>query len=132
MPPDPVVYFVDRSLGKHAVPDALRRAGATVELHDDHFAADTPDEVWIEEVAARGWTILTKDSRIRYRPLEHEAVRASRAGLFVLTAGSVSGTEMAEIFVHHLARMERIALSRPRPFIARVTRSRVTVERLRP
>jgi hypothetical protein len=31
------VFFVDRSLGKHVVPGALRAAGARVEVHDDHF-----------------------------------------------------------------------------------------------
>jgi hypothetical protein len=38
------VLFVDRSLGAHLVPQALREAGATVEVHGDHFAqARTPE-----------------------------------------------------------------------------------------
>jgi hypothetical protein len=35
-PPEPV-FFVDRSLGSVDVPAGLRAAGATVEVHDDHF-----------------------------------------------------------------------------------------------
>lgn len=58
-------FFVDRSLGARDVPEALRSAGVLVEVHDDHFAPDTPDIVWLAEVGARGWIVLTKDSRIR-------------------------------------------------------------------
>ena len=31
------VFFIDRALGKRAVAEALRKAGAIVEIHDDHF-----------------------------------------------------------------------------------------------
>jgi hypothetical protein len=48
------VFFVDRSLGKHVVPDALRAAGAHVEVHDDHFAQDALDEVWLPAVGQNG------------------------------------------------------------------------------
>src|SRR5262249_26330346 len=34
------VNFLDRSLGKHIVAEALRQAGAPVEGHDDHFLQD--------------------------------------------------------------------------------------------
>jgi hypothetical protein len=37
--PDPV-FFLDRSLGKNRVATALRQAGATVHIHDDHFPPD--------------------------------------------------------------------------------------------
>ena len=41
--------FVDRSLGKHLVAEALRLAGAAVEIHDDHFPVDARD---VESAAA--------------------------------------------------------------------------------
>lgn len=42
-PTDAPTYFVDRSLGSHDVPAALRAAGPIVEVHDDHFTQDTTD-----------------------------------------------------------------------------------------
>jgi hypothetical protein len=39
----PHTFFIDRSPGAHDVPDALRAAGALVEIHDDHVAPDTPE-----------------------------------------------------------------------------------------
>ncbi len=34
---DPLTFFMDRSVGKRFVPEALRQAGAQVHLHDDYF-----------------------------------------------------------------------------------------------
>ena len=36
------VFFIDRSLGRRHVAQALRAAGAVVEIHDDHFPQDAP------------------------------------------------------------------------------------------
>lgn len=131
MRPENVVFFVDRSLGKRHVVDALRKLGAMVEVHDDHFATDATDAMWIAEVSRRGWVVLTKDQRIRHRPLERAVVIASGAKLFTLTAGNLSGAEMAAVFVRHFSRMSRLAKGEPPPFIALVSRSRVVIERLR-
>ena len=120
--PDVVTFFIDRSLGKHTVPSALRNAGAHVELHDDHFRPDAKDEEWLLEVGHRSWIVLTKDKRFQNRILELKAIPRSRARVFKLTAGSLQGSEMAAIFVKALSKMERISLSNRPPFIATVTR----------
>jgi hypothetical protein len=46
------VYFTDRDLGKRFT-EILRSGGLTVERHGDHFAPDTPDEVWLQAVRKR-------------------------------------------------------------------------------
>jgi len=51
--PEPWTFFVDRSLGGRVVADALRVAGEAVEVHDDHFARDAPDQLWLAEVGAK-------------------------------------------------------------------------------
>jgi hypothetical protein len=48
-----LTFFVDRSLGRWAVPSALRTAGFEVVAHDDVFRADTADDVWLAEAGAR-------------------------------------------------------------------------------
>lgn len=130
MPRSRPVFFLDRSVGKHHVPEALRAAGANVELHDDHFPADTADAEWIVEVSRRGWAIITKDRRIRYRPLELAAVVAARARLFALTSGNLTGSAMADVLVLHVARMERIVAAERPPFVARISYRQIVVERL--
>jgi predicted nuclease of predicted toxin-antitoxin system len=52
-----------------------------------------------ETVGTNGWVVLTKDQKLRYRPLEIAALRASKARVFVLTAGNLRGAEIAAVFV---------------------------------
>jgi hypothetical protein len=96
-PPDGTVFFIDRSLGVEPIRTELINCGLVVEIHDDHFARDEEDRVWLKAVGERGWVVLTKDQRLRYRPLEISALRASNARVFVLTAGN--GVQTARIGV---------------------------------
>ena len=114
---DRPIFYVDRCLGK-AVAKALRAAGASVEIHDDHFAQDAADEHWIREVTARGWVILTKDKNIRRRAGEREAVLTSNARIITLSSGNMRGEVMAALFVGHLAQMAALVASQPPPFVA--------------
>lgn len=130
-PPDPLVFFIDRSLGK-AIGQALRAAGAKVELHCDHFSDDAPDAEWLPVAGARKWVVLTKDKRIRFRPLELQAVIASKVRLFVLAGrGDQSGQGMIDLTLRNLRKMERVARKHPAPFIAGITQSGVQLYELR-
>ena len=122
-PPDGTVFFIDRSLGIEPIRTQLINSGLTVEIHDDHFARDEQDRVWLKIVGERGWVVLTKDQRLRYRPLEISALRASNARVFVLTAGNLRGSEIAAAFLAALPRMFRILRSTPGPFLARLSQS---------
>ena len=85
-PPDGTVFFIDRCLGTEPIRSALTAQGLTVAIHDDHFKRDEEDRIWLQEAGHRGWVVLTKDQRLRYRPLEAAALRAIRARVFILTA----------------------------------------------
>src|SRR6266850_2411323 len=122
-PPETLVFFIDRSLGRKIVAQALREFGETVEIHDDHFAPDAKDEVWLVEVGRRGWIVLTKDDRIRYRVTERTALASARVRAFVLTSSQLQGAEMAAAFIKALPRIKRFVANQPPPFIGRVSRS---------
>ena len=122
-PPEPLVFFIDRSLGRRIVAQALREVGETVEIHDDHFAPDAKDEVWLLEVGRRGWIVLTKDDRIRYRVTERTALMSARVRAFVLSSSQLQGAEMAAAFVKALPRIKRLIAKHVPPFIGRVSRS---------
>jgi predicted nuclease of predicted toxin-antitoxin system len=110
-------------LGVEPIRTALVDAGLTVEIHDDHFDRDEEDRVWLRDVGARGWVVLTKDQRLRYRPLELAALRSSRARVFILVAGNLRGSEIAAVFVKALPRICRILASQPGSFVARITKA---------
>jgi predicted nuclease of predicted toxin-antitoxin system len=121
--PDRAVFFVDRSLGKIKIADALRAAGVQVEVHDDHFATDAPDAVWLKAAGDKGWVVLTKDKNIRYRFGERQAVLASHVRAFVLAAGGLTGDEMAAIYVSALPAIQRFLKKHKGPFIVSVSRT---------
>lgn len=77
-------------------------------------------------VAARSWVVLTKDKRVRRRPAEVEALKASRAAVFVLTGGMMSGPAMAAALVAALPRMKRILATHTRPLLGLVAASGAT------
>jgi predicted nuclease of predicted toxin-antitoxin system len=95
--PEPYILFVDRSLGGRVVADALRGAGEDVRAHDDLFAQDTDDEVWLAEMGKRGWVVLTKDALIRRDSLQRRALLSANVAAFVLARGDVSGAVMAAL-----------------------------------
>ena len=70
---------------------------------------------------------MTKDKAIQRNPLEREALLGSGAKTFVLTAGNLSGIEMAKILGDQLAKIERVARKHEGALIARVTRTEVTI-----
>ena len=112
------VYFTDRDLGNR-FPDILKSAGLAVERHADHFADDTPDEVWLEAVGRRGWVALTHDRRIRYKPNERDAVVRHRVALLVIL-GVAPYPDLARSFVTSLSVIERFLHRHKPPFIAKV------------
>jgi hypothetical protein len=114
------VYFTDRDLGRR-FPEILRTGGLAVERHADHFAPDTPDEEWLEEVGKRDWIALTHDRRIRYKPNERDAVLRHGVALLVIV-GAAPYPDLAHAFLATLPRIERFFARHVPPFIAKVYR----------
>ena len=121
-PHEHVVFFVDRCLGRKRFPTPLREAGLNVEIHDDHFPPDAEDEVWLSEVGKRGWVVITKDERIRYRTIEREALMRAGVRAFILTGQNLQAADLAAIFLRALRRVSQALNKQPGPFIARITR----------
>lgn len=120
--PEPVL-FLDECLGTTDVPNALREKGIKVELLHEHFELSTSDVDWLAEVGRRGWVVLTKDQRIRRRDAEFRALTGAGVAAFVLTAGNMTGTKMAEAFVRAYPRIQKALRSYSPPFIAAVDAS---------
>ena len=122
-PPERLIFFIDRCLGRKVIPDGLRAAGEEVRIHDDHFPQDAKDEAWLTEVGKNGWVVLTKDKHIRYRVSEIQALHAAKVRAFVLTSrGDLNATEVIQIFVKAMPAIKRLCEKTAPPFIALVDR----------
>jgi PIN like domain len=115
-----VTFFIDRCLGNKLIVETLRGAGLAVEIHDDHFGKNAPDIDWIPEIGTRGWVILTKDARIGKNRIERLAVADAGARMFTLASQSLSGADMADIFLQAVPEMKKFIYENPAPFIAKV------------
>ena len=132
MPPDAVAraagsaaditLFIDRDIWSYRLDDALRSAGIPFVAHREHFADDTADPEWIAAVGDRGWVIVTRDRRIRYRANEVAAVRRGRLHMFALTSGNVSAAETAAIVVKAWPAIQRAVAATAPPMMWSITR----------
>jgi len=124
MPPNsPAVFFIDRSLGKRIIAEKLREAGVIVEIHDDHFRQDALDQHWLAEVGQRGWIVLTKDDRIRYRPAELDAYLRNKVRVFIFGSGEMKAQEMADAVAKAMPKILRLVKRTSPPFFARISRT---------
>ncbi len=113
------VFFTDRDLGL-TFPAILRAGGLTVERHADHFRHDCRDEEWLEAAGSRGWTAVTRDGRIRYKPNELAAVVRHKVALLVVV-GKLSHPALAAGFVNTLPQIRAFLARHRPPFIAKCT-----------
>lgn len=116
------VFFVDRALGEKVFPRALVTAGIRAESHSVHFAPDAPDEIWISEVARKGWFALSNDKRIYVNPVQRAAVLEAGLGYFILTGANASADVLAANFIQTYPALLRFVGRTPRPFVASVRR----------
>lgn len=81
---------------------------------------DVADVDWLAVAGQRGWVVLMKDEKIRYRQAERAALVTHGVRAFCLTSGNVRAAEMAALF---LSRLEAItaACQAPGPFLYAVS-----------
>jgi hypothetical protein len=115
--PEPLVFFIDESLDNLVVVEALRDAGARVKRLTEEFTRGIQDEVWLQHAGARGWIVLTRDKRIRYRQLERSALTAAKVRAFVFTGGNVTMKDTAALLVKSLPGIRKVCAYEPGPFI---------------
>ncbi len=117
-----LTFFLDYQIGRHVVADALRAAGARVEVHIDHFAQNAPDTDWIPAIAQHEWVLITKDQNIRRNLLERAAYEEAQLRGFVVTGKDMNGSELASLLVRCLPGMVRRAAGRPGPLLFAISR----------
>ncbi|HYG10701.1 MAG TPA: hypothetical protein VD835_12180 [Pyrinomonadaceae bacterium] len=118
---EPFTFFVDRSLGRVIVPEALRKVGLTVEVHADHFEHDAPDTAWLQKCGEEGWIVLAKDKAIKKNPLERQAIFTHGLAAFFLIKTSATGEENAQAVIKGIQKIIGVLENQRRPFIARIT-----------
>jgi PIN like domain len=125
--------FLDRSVGTGMIATALREAGIDVETIVDRYGMDqaprVSDDRWIVDATAAGRLLLGADLRIRYRTIERIALCRSGGRYFAYPSGNLTGPQMIDRFLYHLAAVERVAVE-PGPFVFHLTEHHLVRMRL--
>ena len=116
-----MTFFFDRSMGRK-IPQAFSLLGLDAIAHDDHFDQATPDDVWLAAVGQRGWTVITKDDRIRFNQAERAALIAHAVGCFIVSRRNAPRWQLAQSLLRAWDDIARIADTEARPFLYAVYR----------
>lgn len=120
--------FLDRSLGRIAVPTLLRAAGLRLTTLAEHYGVPADEQVadkeWLRLAGTRGWAVLMKDTRVRYNLAEREAVKEHRVRCFCLPSQNLPAADMAKRFVDQLDAIAT-ACADDGPFIYAVHHNRI-------
>ncbi len=101
--------FIDRSLGRIAVPRLLRETGLRLTTLAERYGVPEDetitDERWLEDAGLRHEAVFMKDTRVRYNAGEKLAITRFGVRCFCLSRQDLDATAMAGRFLNNLERI---------------------------
>lgn len=91
--PDPI-FFLDRTHGKHTR-RLLERVGIVIVHHNDYYAQDTKDTVWLKRCGEDNWIVLTGDKEIERVPENRQAAIDAKCKVLFFNDTNSRGEEWA-------------------------------------
>ncbi len=76
----------------------------------------TPDEVWIPDLASRGYFVVTRDINLWDKRKLQRMLLGANAGSFVFDLNNMTRWKLAQAVIRQWAWMENIAAELERPF----------------
>ena len=94
-----IEFFIDRSLGRKHLAQALGDLGFTVHtmasVYGERVAQELEDERWLADAGQHDWVVLMKDDAIRRRPAERDALAEAKVRAFCLTNAQLRAAEQS-------------------------------------
>ncbi len=119
-PEPPPEFFIDRSLGRRHLADALHSHGYIVHtlssVYGEQEGQQVEDERWLRDAGAKRWIVLMKDDAIRRRPAERDALIDAGVRAFCLTNARLRAADQTERFIANRHRIVQQA-RKPGPYI---------------
>lgn len=112
-------FFFDNSLSENLA-KGLKAFGEDAMLLKDKFAADAPDKEWLKYIGENGILLVSRDDRVRHRPIELQALKQNGVGAFFLGGKNRNRCELIQQVVRNWPRMKQLAGGTSRPFAFRV------------
>lgn len=110
-------FYVDESIFSKALVAELTAAGIAFDRVGVTVPFGAQDDVWLSHCGRHSYVALTRDQRIRYRPLERQALIDHGVACFTFTHGQATARQCAARIIALAASMIEIACREPRPFL---------------
>lgn len=95
---------------------------------DGPVPAGAADTVWLPVIGRAGLVVLTRDKRIRSRPVERQALLDHNVrACFLTSGGSLTLFEQLRLWLRYWDDIENLVAHQPAPWLASVTRAGVRV-----
>lgn len=111
------VFYVDESIFSNTLVAELTAAGIPFDRVGITVPFGASDEDWLSHCGKHSYIALTRDQRIRYRPLEKQALLEHGVACFTFTQGQATASQSAARIVELAPKMVAIANSQPRPLL---------------
>lgn len=121
-----MILFFDRNVGNR-LPKLLTELGIPVEVkyHQQCFAMDTPDDVWLAEIGRKGWILVGHDSKFQRMPNELAAIIQHQVGCFYLSGSRATLWNKLRMFCIGFEKLVKVAEATEKPFIFTVEETRL-------
>jgi hypothetical protein len=132
MSPTRLRVFLDRSIGTKKIADALRVIGVDVQTIQDRYGdkSNTVKDVrWIADATRDRRLLIGADQRIRYNPLERQALCVHAARCFTFPRGNLTAVQMINRISLHLPSIAQLA-EEPGPYVYHLTSDAVVMMKL--
>lgn len=121
-----MIIFFDRDVGT-SLPKALielhfDRQFNETHYHQQHFASNEDDDVWLPKVGQLGWTVIGHDSQHHAKESELSAIKQYNIGCFYLWGAESKRWEKMQCFARAYERISQAEKTTPKPFIYKVNK----------
>ncbi|MGE5114686.1 MAG: hypothetical protein ACM3JB_27820 [Acidobacteriaceae bacterium] len=117
-------WFLDRTHACRETGRQLRKAGVDVVKHRQKYTQGSLDDrIWIREVAALDWLIISGDKGLELDGINRQAVIQSGAKVFILDETESKGIDWAAALIAGRHKIEKIASNNSGPFFVTVEKN---------
>ena len=112
-------FFIDNNLSP-GLAKGMKAFGEDVVHLKEVLPEDIDDSDWLAHIGSKGWCLVTRDDRIRYRPAESAALREHGVGAFFMGGKNLNRCQLIQQLVRNWPRMKELAGKTRVPFAFRV------------
>ncbi len=112
-------FCLDNNLSQQLA-KGMKGFGEDVVHLTEFLLPEVEDAEFLAYIGSKGWYLVTRDHKIRYRPAESAALRKHQVGAFFMSGKNLGRCQLTQQIVRNWPKMKELAKKTKRPFAFRV------------